>query len=103
MFPSPTGYAQHAVSSAWTRSRCLRIRCQDTAFEALRLPDRLLLFLTTGCHASTRFHRLHGRWFNLSATTFDALHYGAMAVYKIGIMLFNLVPLLVLYLLGSGG
>ena len=29
-------------------------------------------------------YRLHSRWFNLSAETFDALHYGSMAVYKSG-------------------
>ena len=45
---------------------------------------------------------LHGRWFRLTDTTFDAIHYGGMAVYKIGILLFNLVPLLALYFVGSG-
>jgi len=45
---------------------------------------------------------LHGRWFRLSEPAFDALHYGGMAAYKIGILLFNLVPLLALYLVGSG-
>jgi membrane-associated phospholipid phosphatase len=46
--------------------------------------------------------RLHGRWFPLSETTFTALHYGGMAVYKIGILLFNLAPLVALYLMRSG-
>jgi hypothetical protein len=41
---------------------------------------------------------IHGRWFHLSAELFDALHYGAMAIYKIGILLFNLVPLIALCL-----
>ena len=45
---------------------------------------------------------LHGRWFRLSETAFDAIHYGGMAVYKIGIFLFNLAPLLALYFMGSG-
>ena len=45
---------------------------------------------------------LHGRWFRLSDDSFDAIHYGGMAVYKIGIFLFNLVPLLALYFAGSG-
>ncbi len=53
--------------------------------------------------AKDRIRRLHGCWFDLSPSTFDALHYGAMAAYKIGIMLFNLVPLLVLYLMADGG
>ena len=38
-------------------------------------------------------YRLHSRWFNLSAETFDALHYGSMAVYKIGIIMLNIAPL----------
>ena len=37
-------------------------------------------------------YRLHGRWFRLSPEQFDAIHYGAMAAYKIGILLLNLVP-----------
>lgn len=43
--------------------------------------------------------RLHGRWFKLPDATFDATHYAGMAAYKIGILLFNLTPLLALYLL----
>jgi len=42
-------------------------------------------------------HNLHGRWFKLSVETFDAMHYAGMAIYKIGIFLLNLVPLLALY------
>lgn len=41
--------------------------------------------------------QVHGKWFNLSDETFDAIHYGGMAIYKIGILLFNLVPLIALY------
>ena len=43
-------------------------------------------------------HRMHGRWFKLSVETFDTIHYAGLAVYKIGILLFNLVPLIALYL-----
>jgi hypothetical protein len=42
-------------------------------------------------------HRIHGRWFRLPRDQFDALHYAGMSVFKIGILLFNLVPFLVLY------
>ncbi|WP_043769720.1 DUF6868 family protein [Algiphilus aromaticivorans] len=41
---------------------------------------------------------LHTRWFNLSREVFDGIHYGGMAVYKIGVLLFNLVPLAALSL-----
>ncbi|WP_296289624.1 DUF6868 family protein [Pseudomonas sp.] len=44
-------------------------------------------------------YRLHSRWFALSVEQFDAIHYGGMAVYKIGVLLFNLVPLLALCML----
>ena len=40
---------------------------------------------------------LHGRWFKISVETFDAIHYVCLAIYKIGILLFNLVPLIALY------
>lgn len=46
--------------------------------------------------------KLHGRWFNLSDATFDALHYGGMAIYKIGILLFNLTPFIALHLASNG-
>ena len=43
---------------------------------------------------------VHGKWFRLSDERFDAAHYTGMAMFKIGIMLFNLVPLVVLYIVG---
>ena len=43
---------------------------------------------------------IHGKWFRLSDERFDAAHYTGMAIFKIGIMLFNLVPLIVLYIVG---
>ena len=45
-------------------------------------------------------HRLHGKWFRLPLEQFDALHYGGMSVYKIGILLFNLVPYVALRIVG---
>jgi hypothetical protein len=43
-------------------------------------------------------YRLHTRWFKLSVETFNAMHYAGLSVYKIGILLLNLVPLVALYL-----
>jgi len=43
--------------------------------------------------------RLHGTWFRLTDEQFDALHYGGMAIYKVGILLFNLSPFLALSVL----
>lgn len=45
--------------------------------------------------------QVHGKWFNLSDETFDAIHYGGMAIYKIGILLFNLVPLIAIYFMSK--
>lgn len=41
--------------------------------------------------------QLHRRWFKLTVEVFDGIHYAGMAAYKIGIMLFNLVPLIAIY------
>jgi hypothetical protein len=43
-------------------------------------------------------YRLHGRWFRLSVETFDAVHYSGLAIYKVGILLLNLAPLVALYM-----
>jgi hypothetical protein len=43
-------------------------------------------------------YRFHSRWFSFSLESFDTLNYGCMAIYKIGIMLFNVVPLLALWI-----
>jgi len=39
---------------------------------------------------------VHGRWFQMTQGQFDAAHYAAMAFYKTGIILLNLVPYLAL-------
>ncbi|HTN29830.1 MAG TPA: hypothetical protein VL178_03210 [Pseudomonas sp.] len=58
----------------------------------------LILLLWSGLFIFARgwMYRLHSRWFKLAPETFDALHYGALALYKIGILLFNLIPWLAL-------
>ena len=45
-------------------------------------------------------HRLHGQWFRLPVEQFDGIHYAGMAIYKIGIILFNLVPYIALHIAG---
>ncbi len=45
-------------------------------------------------------YSLHGRWFHLSVETFDAIHYTGMALFKIGVWLFNLTPWLALTIAG---
>lgn len=43
-------------------------------------------------------YRMHTRWFKLSPEAFDAIHYGGIAAYKLGILLFCLVPLIAIHL-----
>jgi hypothetical protein len=56
----------------------------------------LLLWFLAFIVAHDSLHRLHARWFRISVEQFDAVHYAGMAVYKIGILLLNLVPYLAL-------
>jgi hypothetical protein len=41
---------------------------------------------------------MHSKWFKISRETFDAIHYGGLALFKATILLFNFVPYLVLRL-----
>lgn len=54
----------------------------------------LLVWFLVLVYAHDWIYRLHARWFRLSRETFDAMHYGGMVAYKIGIILLNLVPYL---------
>ncbi len=45
-------------------------------------------------------HRLHGRWFQLSRQQFDIIHYAGMAIFKLGIILLNVVPHIALRIVG---
>jgi hypothetical protein len=56
----------------------------------------LLIWFALFAFAHRWMYRLHSRWFKLSLETFDALHFGGMTVFKIGIVLFNVVPMLAL-------
>ncbi|MDR3633272.1 MAG: hypothetical protein P4L84_05500 [Isosphaeraceae bacterium] len=47
-----------------------------------------------------RLYRLWGRWFRLSVEQFDAVNFAGIALYKTGIILFNLVPYLALRIVG---
>jgi len=43
-------------------------------------------------------YRVHSRWYKISREKFDEIHYAGMALFKIGILLFNLAPYLALRL-----
>jgi hypothetical protein len=63
----------------------------------------LTLWFIVFCVAHEWMYTLHGRWFRLTSAQFDALHYGGMAVYKVGILLLNLVPLIALSIVARHG
>jgi hypothetical protein len=58
----------------------------------------LLIWFGVFVFAHDWMYGMHGRWFKLSVETFDTIHYAGLAIYKIGILLLNLVPLLALCL-----
>lgn len=58
----------------------------------------LLLWFAVFSAGRNWLRRFHSRWFKLGSEHFDVVHYAGMTIYKIGVLLFNLVPLLALYL-----
>lgn len=59
----------------------------------------LMIWFIAFIFAKDWMKRLHGQWFQISDQQFDAIHYGGMAVYKIGILLLNLTPYIALNML----
>lgn len=62
----------------------------------------LFLWFLVFAFARDTLFKLHSRWFSLPGDVFDGIHYGGMAVYKIGILLLNLVPFAALSFLTPG-
>lgn len=56
----------------------------------------LIVWFLAFVQARSWLYQMHTKWFRLSAEDFDRTHYLGMAIYKIGILLFFLVPYLVL-------
>lgn len=54
----------------------------------------LLVWFGVFVFAHSWIYSMHSRWFKFSVENFDALNYAGVAIYKIGIMLFNVVPLI---------
>lgn len=51
------------------------------------------------CMGHDLMYRFHSKLFQLSTETFDAINYAGLAIFKISIFVFNLVPYLVLTIL----
>ena len=52
----------------------------------------LIIWFVVLIAAHDQIYNLHSRWFGITPNQFDLAIYVSMAVYKIGIMLFNLMP-----------
>jgi hypothetical protein len=58
----------------------------------------LIVWFIVFLAARDPLYRLLTRWFRLSPEAFDALNYGGMALYKVGILLLNIAPVVALSL-----
>ena len=112
--PAP---ASSRVLTYVNTARVREVHGDDDATEVTTMSDdRLLEFLLWGAAinyavlllwagmfllAHDWTFRLHSRWFALSREAFDLLNYGGIGLYKLGNILFFLVPALALVL--SGG
>ncbi len=60
----------------------------------------LIWFLFTVLGPGWRY-QWASHWKHLSPNEIDLINFGAMALYKVGILLFNLVPAIALHIVGS--
>lgn len=58
----------------------------------------LVLWIVLFVFAHDGLLRLSQMWFCLDAVKFDAIHYGAIAAYKLAIIMFTVVPYLAIRL-----
>ena len=58
----------------------------------------LLIWFFFFVFAHDWLYRVHSKWYMISREKFDEIHYAGMALFKIGILLFNLAPYLALRL-----
>ena len=45
-------------------------------------------------------YRFHSKWFKISVEQFDTIHYAGIAIFKLGVFMFNLVPYFALRIIG---
>ncbi|MGU5759474.1 DUF6868 family protein [Aeromonas hydrophila] len=63
----------------------------------------IIVWFAAFVFAHDGMYRLHNRWSPLSVEHFNVVHYLGISIYKIGVLLFNLMPYFVLlYLTGRG-
>ena len=58
----------------------------------------LLIWFLLYTSAHGWLYRLSGRWFRLTAEQFDTVNFAGILLYKLGILLLNMVPFIALYI-----
>ena len=58
----------------------------------------LLIWAGIFIFAHDWMYRMLTHWFKLSVETFDAMSLGGISIYKLGIIMLNLMPLIALHL-----
>ena len=58
----------------------------------------LLLWFMMFVQMHDFIYNMHSKWFSLTTERFDTIHYSGMAIYKMAILFFNLVPYLAIRL-----
>jgi len=78
----------------------LELACAALLWSAVINYGVLLVWFLVFRFAHDWLLRLHGRWFRITAEQFDAIHYAAMAVCKVGVLLLNVTPCIALRIAG---
>ncbi len=59
----------------------------------------LIIWFIAFVFARDRIYELHGKWYPISSEQFSAINYAGIAVYKILVLVFNLVPFIALLII----
>lgn len=61
----------------------------------------LLMFMGVLCmFASDFIFKIHSKWFSISRETFNIIFYSSIGIYKIIFLFFNIIPWIVLTIIG---
>jgi len=60
----------------------------------------LMLWFFMFIMAKDLIYKIHTRWFDIPKERFDGMHYVMLGFYKLSIFLFNLVPYVVVKIIG---
>jgi len=60
----------------------------------------LMLIFVLSVFASDIIYKTHSKWFSISRDTFNVVFYSTIGLYKIAFLAFNVVPWIVLSIIG---